>query len=268
MKYDAVVVGAGLFGQVIAANLRRLGMQVVVVDDREPHAGSKPAACLMKPSWFSSLGREVYEPSLQLLDELYGVRDITFKVGPTSTSVHWCDPQKILSGPSSTGHALRVEPGLVRFRDCDIECTTAIVAAGVWTRDLVDVPGLVGRAGAAFLWPEQSIEEPFIRPWAPYRQLVAFNRGDGLWVGDGTAIKPENWSEEREMLSRSRCWTAIGKGRQSHPHHTLYGIRPYVPKAKPCHLVMEPGLVVATGGAKNGTLAAGWCAHKIGEALS
>ena len=23
--------------------------------------------------------------------------------------------------------------------------------------------------------------------WAPYKQIVAFNRGDGLWAGDGTS---------------------------------------------------------------------------------
>jgi glycine/D-amino acid oxidase-like deaminating enzyme len=49
----------------------------------------------------------------------------------------------------------------------------------------------------------------------------------------------------------------------------LTGLRPYVPGAKPCVLAEpHPGLWVVTGGAKNGTAAAGWAARKLSEALS
>jgi glycine/D-amino acid oxidase-like deaminating enzyme len=277
---DTVVIGAGLFGSIIAAKLRSQGREVLVVDDARPGAGSIPAACLMKPSWFSSLGKDVHEPALRCLDELYGVKDLTFKVGPVSTTVHWCDPRDILVGPDvkgrATGVATTAAGGLevkVRLLEQEgvttfarIPASTVVVAAGIWTPELVPVEGgLAGQAGMAFLWPDERIEQPFISPWAPYRQLVAFNRGDGLWVGDGTAIKAENWSSAREDASHHRCVTAIGSAGLA-PYQRLYGIRPYS-KEKPCYLrEASPGLWVATGGAKNGTLAAGWAAQEIERA--
>lgn len=286
--HDVAIVGGGLFGQIIRRKLLADGMDVVNLESHQKHSGSSPAACLMKPSWFSSLGKDVYEPSLKLLDELYGVSDIEFETRPLKkrVNVHWCDPKAILSAVPKAMRVASVEPGLVRGwttrqidfekdRLVDLEARTVIVAAGIWSNDILPdrarVPGLVGRAGAAFLWPDLKIEQPFISVWAPYRQLVAFNRGDGAWVGDGSAIKPENWTEERQLQSYERCSVAIDRYVHNDLNHnrvvSLYGIRPYVPKVKPCYLDIRPGLIVATGGAKNGTLAAGWCAHKISEAL-
>lgn len=271
MSLDTIVIGGGLFGRVVAKHLTRLGQDVLVVDANREHAGSKPAACLMKPSWFSSLGKDVYEPSLELLNDLYGVQDLSFKVGPVKMDgVHWIPPGSILDDKEYRvihDEIVNVEPGVVRnahgYRH---EAKTVVVAAGAWTSQLVNVPGLTGRAGAAFLWPGITLTEPFISPWAPYRQLVAFNRGDGMWVGDGTAIKPENWSMDREAQSRDRCARAVQNPAKA--PKTLYGVRPYVPKAKPAFLMLARGLCVATGGAKNGTLAAGWCAKQIGDFLS
>lgn len=284
--YDVAIVGGGLFGQIIRRKLIADGMDVVNLESHQKHSGSSPAACLMKPSWYSSLGRDVYEPSLRLLDELYGVSDIEFETRPLKkrVKVHWCDPKAILSSVSKTMLVHRVTPGRVHgsIRNTyaasitdytTIEARTVIVAAGVWSNEILpedaQVSGLTGRAGAAFLWPEESVEQPFISVWAPYRQLVAFNRGDGLWVGDGSAIKPENWTADRLVVSMNRCQEAVGlyMGAGGDGPQTLYGIRPYVPRVKPCYLDITPGLIVATGGAKNGTLAAGWCAHRISEAL-
>lgn len=267
MHWDAVVVGAGLFGSVIAAALRADGRKVLVVDDQRPEAGSRPAACLMKPSWFRSLGRKVSTPSLELLDRLYGVHDLRFRVGPAHATVHWCRPADILSEVPVRGRvrsvravqggwSLVAKPGVAHA-----EAPVVVVAAGVWTPLLVPVVGgLDGLAGVAFLWPDEKIAEPFVAPWAPYRQVVAFNRGDGLWVSDGTAIRRERWNSEREAASRARCAAA---GSFVPPGLRMFGVRPYS-RSKPCYLKEQrPGLWVATGGAKNGTIAAGWCAHEI-----
>ena len=273
---DVIVIGSGLFGQIITAKLRKDGHEVAMVDSHRPNAGSKPAACLMKPSWFSSLGKRVYTPSLELLDDLYGVQDVEFKVVGASTTVHWIDPATILCETPIHMHVDKVGPGEIMvsggaaYPDLAPEApyfnaTTIIVAAGVWSSELVPVPGLRGLAGSAFRWPGAKIKEPFINPWAPYKQIVAFNRGDGAWVGDGSAIKQENWDEMRSHQAGRRCANAVGLPLPGALE--LHGIRPYVPRVKPCYLTFEPGLVVATGGAKNGTIAAGWCAHKISEAL-
>lgn len=276
------VIGAGIFGSVVAAALRKDGHTVTVLDAMKEGSGSKPAACLMKTSWFSSMGKDKYEPSLRLLDDLYGVQDIPFSVlGPVKATVHWCDPEKILQQPnwhSEVHSVMRTASGwLLHTTTGELSADVVVVAAGIWSNSLVGLPelapGLVGRAGVSFRWHDMQIENPFINPWAPYRQLVGFNISKtDVWVGDGTAIKPDNWTSDREAVSYARCANAIGRAgfgdREVGRVSPLYGIRPYLSDAKPC-LVQErlPGLWINTGGAKNGTIAAGWAAHVIREAL-
>ena len=297
-QYDAIVVGAGLFGQIIADALSYLqNRKVLIIDRRERLAGSGPAACLMKPSWFSSMGRDVYEPSLKLLNELYGVHDISFTAGKVlNATVHWVRPDSVLqtdnahyanvsgitrervaswhtSGPE---HHVNVHPPGNEFAYMTHTAPLVIVAAGVWTEQLLPEYRQTAQQGVAFLWRGVHIEQPFITPWAPYRQLVSFNRGDGIWSSDGTAIKHENWAEERERASLDRCRQALNRHttRDGHPvtaagpfaqePEMLTGLRPYAKGHRPCLLEeVSPGLWVASGGAKNGTLAAGWCAHEI-----
>jgi len=264
---DVRVIGAGLFGCVITRKLRSMGLNVDLVDTNRRGAGSPPAACLIKPSWVLALGRDVIDPSMDLLNELYGVQDINFKVGPTHTKVHWVDPAKILAEPRREGILLEVnEDGTVVIDDQRLDAPVTVLATGVWTNDVLPhhakVPNLSGRAGVAFTW-EGQLEEPFIVPWAPYRQLIAFNRTPNeIWVGDGTAIIPENWTQKNYEASLVRCARAIG--RTDLPKGMHFGVRPYVKHVKPCFLKeVLPSVWVATGGAKNGTLAAGWCAHQL-----
>lgn len=276
--HDTIVVGAGLFGQIIAAHLRSLGQDVLVLDAGAPRSGSRPSACLMKPSWFSGLGSAVSDPALEVLDRLYGIQELSFRVGPLRVdSVKWVDPSRVLAPMFEPRTVDSVSRGLVTTRGDDGPRRHAahhvVVAAGVWTNSLLlrsglpEVRGLEGKMGLACVWSHRSINEPFIRPWAPYKQLIAFNCGGlGLWVGDGTAIKTANWTQEREDQSIRRCAGAVGL--ESQPH-VIRGIRPYVPRARPCYLEeVAPDIWVATGGAKNGTIAAGWCAHRLGEEFS
>lgn len=272
---DAIIVGGGLFGQIIAKRLRTDGRDVMVIDSERAFAGSKPAACLMKPSWFSSMGREIYEPALELLEELYGVKDIQFTLRPTSrpATVHWCNPRDILSAPRVIGEVVHVAPGQVRvnLRDIDgetiLEAPLIVVAAGIWTEYLLPQYPQLGQMGAAFLWQDTFLHRPFIQPWAPYKQIVGFNRGDGMWVGDGTAIKMENWTTERQDASKERCWNATARSFLDKEPEVLLGVRPYARGHKPCLLEeVGKGLWVASGGAKNGTLAAAHAALTIARA--
>lgn len=270
---DVVVIGAGLFGCVIARALRSQGMDVEILDDRRENAGSKPAACLMKPSWFSSLGPKVYRPALDMLSSLYDVQDLSMRVGPANALVHWIEPTSILGGETVTkGTVIKIsqadEGWRVEYRnpmnsEIDFTARKVIVAAGIWSSELVPVQDLSPRWGVAFCWDGQ-IEQGSITPWAPYRQLVSFNRGPNeIWASDGTATKV--WKDELATVCERRVSDATKLGK---PDRVLLGIRPYVKDAKPAYLREHmPGLWVATGGAKNGTLAAGWCAAQLVDAL-
>lgn len=273
---DAIVVGAGLFGQIITKALRAEGRHVQMLDARYKGAGSKPAACLMKPSWFSSLGKDVYEPSLRLLDELYGVQDVVFETRPklAKATVHWIPPSKILLHPAAINEVvMRIEKNRVITANGYFKAELIIVAAGIWTQMLLPQYPQTGQKGIAFLWPDREENPAFIQPWAPYRQLIGFDRGDGYWISDGTAIKQENWTKAREDQSWHRCAGIMGRigsdDRDTGRAQVFVGIRPYAKGHKPCLLQeVRPGLWVASGGAKNGTLAAGWCAHVIRERTS
>jgi hypothetical protein len=89
-------------------------------------------------------------------------------------------------------------------------------------------------------------------------------------VGDGTALKVGNLTEERLAQSTKRARDVTGGLGMTEMN---IGIRPCMPKAAlgkaPCHLafhhdeITTGSLIVATGGAKNGTIAAGWAAYQI-----
>lgn len=156
-----------------------------------------------------------------------------------------------------------------------LEARNIIVAAGIWTERLLRQVAQQGQRGMALLFPELHPERGKIKVWAPYRQLVGFDRGDGLWVGDGTAIKAENWDDERtrQVYNRERQFGDQVMGTlglsPNDGARLLHGIRPYAKGHKPCLLQeVEPGLWAASGGAKNGTLAAGWAAHEIARRLA
>lgn len=266
MELDVAVIGAGLFGSIAARALADAGRSVTVFDDAQPEAGSLPAACLMRPSWLTSMGKPVVDASLELLDRLYGVQTLRFVTKPklASVLVYWVPPSSILKASFVRKHKVtrlskRGKGWALHFRSgSEVEAQTVVVAAGIWTSLLVPEVQQKGLAGMAFLWPQGKIDQPFIRLWAPYKQVVAFNRGDGLWIGDGSAVLRQNWTEAHAEKSLVRCASKL-----EIPPKRLFGIRPYHER-KPCFVEqVKPNLWVATGGAKNGTLAAGWCAHEI-----
>lgn len=282
---DVVVIGAGLFGSIIAKSLRASGQRVAVIADQRPGMGSLPAACLMKPSWLAAVDRVAREQSLETLDQLYGVRDLEFELKSLDwlpkgrATVHWCDPNKILQPPDIFGTVARISsdgthrrtwladperPGTPR---ASVRSRHVVMATGMWGKALAPelFPDVSGRWGAAFLW-KTGYTTPFIRPWAPYKQIVGFDRGDGFWVGDGTSVK--ELTGERCLTSKVRCAEAVGA--EPSDLVELAGARPYtrLTGGAPCYLASSDNLHVATGGAKNGTLAAGWAAHQLTERLS
>ena len=275
---DVAVIGAGLFGATIAKSLANAGRSVMVLDDKRPLSGSGPSGCLMKPSWFSALGSKVYDPALETLVDAHGdIVDIVFTLRPSGvkTTVHWIPASRVTSFVTSGVEFLErkvteIVGRVVTFKRPSVggwgtpethEFELVVVAAGYWCNELLHVPNLSGKQGVSFLGVGH-LTENFIRPWAPYKQAVGYNL-PGLqqfWTGDGTAILPKNWTAERQQKSLERMQGMVG----TQPLVPKVGIRPYVKGAKPCLLEeFSPGVWLATGGAKNGMIAAGWAAHEI-----
>jgi len=275
--FDAIVIGAGIFGCTITRALRDAGKSVLLVSKKERLSGSQASGNLMKPGWFAGLGKAVYEPALALLERQYGIRDLTFAAGKgvvrKDVKVHWVPLESVLSEEKLDATVTDVGADGTVFVEGqgEFRAPLVVVCAGYWTQQLLGTgPTVVGKQGVSLRWTEEECPAQ-ITPWAPYKQIVQYSyiTGPGksaMWAGDGTAILPKNWTGERMRQSVDRVIKHVG----AHTKPLLVqGIRPYVKGAKPCFLEeLWPGTWVATGGAKNGQLAAGWAAHKILEATS
>lgn len=289
---DVLIIGAGLFGTIIGDWLLRGGRSVAIVDAERQFAGSKPAACLMKPSWLNTMSRAEQAQSMGVLDKLYGVQDLSARVNfGKHVKVHWVPPAAILGGVNRYFKATVVAIG----EDFDgpwyylqeangltgekYRAKTIIVAAGIWSDQLVMVPNLSGSMGVAFTWKGISnysgdssevpgLPPPAIKVWAPYKQVVSLQRApDELWCGDGTAVKQASMDKARIDACLKRCAEFVGMPAYEAQH--LIGIRPTIKGMRAPAWVerVDKNIWVATGGAKNGTAGAGWAAYRLGEVL-
>lgn len=278
---DVIVVGCGIMGATIALALRKQGRDVLILDGDKPKCGTNPSGGHIKPSWSGGMSKQDYDTAFETLSGIWDVKEETFKVTVggvkiVNTSIWRVDTAVVVKTPRCVATVegiglLHSNAPEVVFRKDDVllteRCRLLVIAAGVWCADLlpsVFPPGsLKAKQGVSFRFPGQV--EPFIRPWAPYKQVVAHQQGpDEIWVGDGSAIKPENW--DAHMTSQralTRCRNALGT--KSLPKRTIIGLRPYCSLGDgPCYLNrVSKSLWVATGAGKLGTIAAGWAAHRI-----
>lgn len=264
--HDIIVVGSGIFGSVIARHLRRLGQRVVVVDDRRPDSGSAPAGCVIKPSWVTSMGKEQFQDSLDLLDSICGVQEISFRVQPSGAAAPCfrVEPSTLLVVPDVLARVEAVEDGCRLGTEHGpmtvLRARHIIVAAGLWTPVLCPWVETWGRWGWSFRGPR--VTENTISLWAPYRQVVAFNMDDGRsWSGDGSALIEKSAEKPEALLAAAaRCARVVGDTLLT----TTRGVRPYAETdGRPCLVSRRGSVWAVTGGAKNGTIAAAWAAREL-----
>jgi glycine/D-amino acid oxidase-like deaminating enzyme len=268
MTHDFIVIGTGLFGCMAARRLRRAGADVLLIGERRDDSASPAAGCVIRPSWLSSMSREDIDTGMGVLADMYDLKPITFSVLGKSVACHRVEPSEILSEPQVNGCVLEIKDNttIVLYPQQPCVAISAkrciIVAAGIWTGDLM--PGLVvkGRYG----WSHRSapVQAPSIHVWAPYRQIVAYNMDDGnSWVGDGQAVIAKSANVARRAASVFRCGR-IAPG----IYRTTRGARPYADtQGEPCLIERRGSVVALTGGGKNGTIAAAWAARQMEELL-
>ncbi len=279
---DLLVVGDGLFGRIITRHARHLGLETIMVGDSRPGSGSAAAGCVIKPSWVSSMSRGDLSDGLMMLDRYYGIQEVRFRIVPSGmhTTAFRVDPARILAtaprGDEILGRVSalvdrgnHIEAGIVNWdgRIAQISARHVVVAAGIWTPELCPWVEVTGRWGWSFRGPP--VEEPSIRLWAPYRQVVALNLDDGhSWSGDGSALKHESLTTARMKKARERCAAAV-EGAYPELLAVTTGARPYVrlEKGAPCLVSRHGNVIAVTGGAKNGTIAATWAARRVIEEI-
>lgn len=279
---DAIVVGAGIIGTTIAEALRK-HMQVLVIDAHKPMSGTKPSGGHLKESWFGGMKKEEYEPAMQLLDEIWGLKVEEFYVSPVGakTKVYRVDTDKVYTkhivgevveyGATRNGYEVIIRQGT---KGAIYQCTYLVFATGAFDVGWLgkQQPSIKSKQGISFRM-KGKLSRPFINPWAPYKQVVAHQQTpDSIWIGDGSAILEANWDEDRTQSCLVRCNKALGKKlvvyRENPPdplEHRM-GLRAYCDHSKsdPC-LFQQLGsnVFLVTGAGKSGTISAGWSARKI-----
>ncbi len=276
---QVVVIGCGIIGATVALALRKQGKEVTILDSGNPMAGTAPSGGHLKPSWFSGMSKDDYQPAMDLLQEIWGLSESEFVVRPTGlkTTVYRVDTDVVVKTPrlKATVTKINVESNYpeITYRTAigqfTVQAELLVVAAGVWCQELLpeifkDNP-IQRKRGVSFRM-EHNLASEFIQPWAPYKQIVAHQQATNeIWIGDGSAIIESNWSNERTLACLQRCKKAIGG--EPKLLKSITGIRPYCRhenKNDPCLLVKPTRRVwVATGAGKSGTIGAGWAASRI-----
>ena len=284
---DAIIVGGGIIGSTLAKVLRKRKLgDVLLLDCSKEFGGTTPSGSHLNPSWFGKVPKTKCDGALQMLDEAWGLMSVPFtsvdeKKGNGRTTVHRVDTDVVMREKRVRGEVIALDhlknhPQVTYLLDGEkvVErCRLLLVAAGAWTPHLLHYVKLVVKQGVSFRLRGKC--EPFLKPWRPYHQIVSHQQGENeLWVGDGTAVIPANWKQQRTDDCFKRCREAVMfmKGSVARtPEKTLVGWRPYAehPEEQPCHFErLGPRAWVATGSGKSGTLSAGYVTKEITDAAS
>lgn len=280
---DVVVIGKGIIGSTVARALKNQGMKVKILDADKPMAGTPPSGGHCKPEWFKGMSKDDYTPALELLHEVWDVSSEKFSLlgmsGKWST-VYRVDTDEVIKQPYTKGTVTKIyqtsQGYEVRYRDklgdYGIQCRYVVAAVGVFTEDLFPDLKVQEKRGISFRF-NRVLKKPFIKPWAPYKQIVAHQQTeDTVWIGDGSAILKANWTPERSIECEKRCRKALGLLPGNKPLEIRTGLRAYceLPQKKnPClFLEVKKGLFLATGAGKSGTIGAGWVASRLIQKLT
>lgn len=263
---SVIIVGAGLFGSIAAKVARAHGHDVTVIDDGRPNAGSDAAACLLKPSWASKLGR-VWKEGMDVLNREYEVKTLAFRSGiGISINLQWVDPKTVLMPEDRSETVTKVEDGVVETNFGGRYEGIVLIATGVWANHLIpDLESIASKVGAAIIY-NYEIEEPRIWAYAPYKQAIAFVRDRGMtWFGDGTAILLKNWDESRITRTVLRgCHLELNQERVK---RYIVGQRPFTRSPYGIFKQVSPKTWVVTGGGKNGTILGAYYAQRFVEEI-
>lgn len=282
---DVIVVGAGIIGSTIASALRNQGRSVTVLDANKPLAGTPPSGGHLKPSWFGGMKKVDYEPAMELLDKTWGLVEEEFIIRPSKlkATIWRVDTDKVVKSERTLAAVTGIDlldtnaPKVTTTTE-DFRCRLLIVAAGVWCQELLPeiLPpkSLIAKQGISFRY-QGNLANPFIKPWAPYKQIVAHQQtANEIWIGEGSAILSANWDARRSSTCQERCISSLARLYPSmalkQPTRAIEGLRPYYASgADPC-LCKQVGKAawVVTGAGKLGTIAAGWAARRILDATS
>jgi hypothetical protein len=251
------IVGGGLFGSLAASYARSKGIETVVFDSGCPGAASPAAAGLFQERWAARKLRPLYHHALPLLERLSCVRHISLRRDDgNAESLLFIPPSALLESNPIRQQVTSVGDGWLEAAGQRHE-GWVYIAAGIWSASFLPGLEVLGKAGAAFVFPGE--REGRIHQADAGRQCIAFVRNGGTtYFSDGTAERV--YTEEHDRLSLNRA-AAMGL---TEPSERLFGNRPYTPGG-PFFQKIASRTWLATGGRKMGTILGASFARRLVE---
>jgi glycine/D-amino acid oxidase-like deaminating enzyme len=213
------------------------------------------------------------DAAFRTLDELYKMETLRCRFLIKDVDLMRIDVDSVLgTGKVVEAHVKNVGDGWVEVNDPNNAQSVlrlqghVIVAAGVWSAQLLPQLSTQLSAKKGISWTFSGVKKMptnVIAPWAPYKQVVRTHHGTNtVWIGDGTAIKPENWDQAREEQIRGRIMAHVDFKYKK--LELRRGLRPYMTNG---FQKLGNHLHVATGGGKSGMCLAGVYANRLSNLL-
>ena len=292
--HDVLVIGAGFWGTAIALALRQAGREVLCLDSAEKGAASPVAAGLVRQTTLESLEHKRPAPWWSV-EHSHACHEF-LRTGCRQGWVSRC-PERILSSFCPQGRPRqdlwctdvarllsRAQPqagrvvSLVRSPDCwtahtdeqAVEARQVVVAAGFLSDRLLaasrlSVLGLLPMPGSALLAPTprpllEAVTLAFRLPGdSRTRTATALPWGPGQ-IRAGDTVEPQEPLQLTRLASLLESLGAVG------PTTRLWGIRPHLPSLQV--ELIQPDLVVASGGRRNGLATAAGAALRVVQLLA
>lgn len=255
---DVVVVGGGFWGTFICSSLRSLGLSVVCLDGFVEGAASRAAAGLVRESafsprceWWACRHREACQA--HFVDGWVEERVVSdWAPSARVKGKVWCGRVELEEAFSFQVRSLPIVEFPSRW---------VVLAAGVWCDSVLGASGLpltgvTASRGVGLLGPgsvEGVLSRAYRLPGDTRTRVLSMRPwGSGVRVGDSLPDR-----EEEQLAEMGR----FGGGASS-----VWGLRPRLPS-----LLVErwqPGLLVATGGYRNGLAVAPGVGLRVAELIA
>lgn len=288
-----LIIGAGLFGSMVAKHLRSQGIESLIVDRRDPLSASKCSSGIWRPGWAGKIASQV-EQSLPVISRYTAIDTLPIFDADkeAETMIDFIDCNNILNEDFLEGDVVgctfddnrpntKVRSVIVDVDGTKIEigCTELVICAGAFTNAILEklkLPVLYGldTHWGAVLHCREKLKHNFIQNWAPYKQLYGLNLiRDGKEVSYFTmgmsAKNPPLGGDNRTLAIGEKMEAAARGFKMKNIIEIPEGNRPFFVE-KDTDFVNKHTVNVwsATGGAKNSTLLCGYVAQRIFQEIT
>lgn len=232
-----LIVGGGLAGSIPAKMAAARGLDVTVFDEGHLFGASRSSENLFTMTWKDTLGEDVVNTGLKVLNQNYAIQTINFdngkgKKNPTFhipvSEILWRDPVRLRVTAVGNGYVDVVSDDFVTRHYGKV-----LVAAGAWTGELLKDFKMNALTGHGLVFKGAPAREPVMNFWAPYRhqKLMAWGKHE-TWFGDSTCIEDHLYMPAAPRVEQSLARAAAFGLQRDDLVTVLYGKRPYFKSSK------------------------------------